>query len=166
MDSKLTSFQKSGTHERHLEDSATHCSRTTSKACSTFSVRNRDPHGRMRFGRCAPATGGCRSLQNRRGHTGAHPEHPSNCGFCCFGAESDLWGKKRDPQRLMEDNHPPCRRQDAKNMAGTDGHMEDSSRIRDHRRLLVWRGLFFLVLQSSFEGFLRLPLQAFVTNKA
>ena len=66
----------------------------------------------------------------------------------------------------MEDNHPPCRRQDAKNMAGTDGHMEDSSRIRDHRRLLVWRGLFFLVLQSSFESFLRLPLQAFVTNKA
>ena len=51
-------------------------------------------------------------------------------------------------------------------MAGTDGHMEDSSRIRDHRRLLVWPGLFFLVLQSSFEGFLRLPLQALVTKKA
>ena len=28
------------------------------------------------------------------------------------------------------------------------------------------RGLFFLVSQSSFEGFLRLPLQAFVTKKA
>ena len=39
-------------------------------------------------------------------------------------------------------------------------------RLDPRGAFLVWRGLFLLVLQSSFGGFLRLPLQAFVTNKA
>ena len=98
------------------------------------------------------------------------PEHTRNTqvivGFAVLVPKATCGGKSETPSDSWRITIPPCRRQDAKNMAGTDGHMGDSRRIRDHRRLLVWRGLFFLVLQSSFEGFLRLPLQAFVTNKA
>ena len=48
------------------------------------------------------------------------------------------WGEKRNPERLVEDNHPPWRRQDANNVAGTDGHMEDSL----HKCVKARRGVY------------------------
>ena len=46
----------------------------------------RDHHGVVRFGRPVPETGGCRNLQNRREHSGAHAEHRRVHASRFFGA--------------------------------------------------------------------------------
>ena len=51
-----------------------------------FRLGKWDHHGMVRFGRRAPETGGCRNLQNRREHSGAHAEHRRVHASMFFGA--------------------------------------------------------------------------------